>query len=256
MSEQARLRIAEVVASLSDTQVGLLLRMAEAMRSPVEVERFGASDIVSDPFSEALANFLLLHHAIHVEPLNKAAFEYLFVACSAAAGRSASRNPASGAASFDVEADGLRWSLKTEGGKKLSATMVRIEKFMEARWIRECSNPAKCAAAVRVHIPAHMDDYERLIVLRARQDASARVTTYELVELPKPEILRLSSALPEWFTKEGTRESYGADVLDEQGDRVFRILLDSSVEKVRIWFMTARAITHGRWVVRRPDVMT
>ncbi len=109
MSDSARRRIAEVVASLSDTQIGLLLRMAEAMQVPVEAERFAESDIVSDEFSEALANFLLLHHAIHVEPLNKAAFEYLFVACSEAAGRPASRNPASGAASYDVEAGGVRW---------------------------------------------------------------------------------------------------------------------------------------------------
>lgn len=255
MSDTARERIAEVVASLSDTQVGLLLRMAEVMLLPVDVERSADSDIVNDQFSEALANFLLLHHAIHVEPLNKAAFEYLFIACSEAAGRTASRNPATGSASYDVEADGVRWSLKTEAGKKLSASTVRIEKFMEARWIRECTNPAKCAAAVRTQVPAHMQDYERMIILRARQDATTRVTSYELLELPKSELMRLSQATPDWFTKEGSKESYGADVLDDGGDRVFRILLDSSVEKVRIWFRTAKAINHGRWLVQRPDVI-
>lgn len=126
---------------------------------------------------------------------------------------------------------------------------------MEARWIRECTNPAKCAAAVRVHVPAHMQDHERMIILRARQDASARVTSYELLELPKPELLRLSEALPDWFTKEGSKESYGADVVDDEGDKVCRVLLDSSVEKVRIWFRTAKAINHGRWVVHRPEVI-
>ena len=255
MSESPRNRIAEVVAALSDTQVGLLLRMAEAMLVPVQVERSAESDIVSDEFSEALANFLLLHHAIHVEPLNKAAFEYLFVACSEASGRPASRNPATGAASYDVEAGGVRWSLKTEAGKKLSASTVRIEKFMEARWIRECTNPAKCAAAVRVQIPAHMEDYERLVILRAKQDATASVTSYELLELPKAQLLRLADAQDDWFTKEGKKESYGADVLDDEGDRVFRVLLDSSVEKVRIWFRTAKALNHGRWVVQRPHVI-
>lgn len=255
VSESPRSHIAEVVAALSDTQVGLLLRMAEAMRVPVQVEQSTESDIVSDYFSEALANFLLLHHAIHIEPLNKAAFEYLFVACSEASGRRATRNPASGSASYDVEADGVRWSLKTEAGKKLSVATVRIEKFMEARWIRECTNPAKCAAAVREHIPAHMQDYERLAILRARQDATATVTSYELFELPKAELLRLTNAQDDWFTKEGKKESYGADVLDGDGERVFRVLLDSSVEKVRIWFSTAKAINHGRWVVQRPDVV-
>lgn len=254
MSDSARQRMAEVVASLSDTQIGLLLRMAEAMQIPVEVERFAESDIVSDEFSEALANFLLLHHAIHGEPLNKAAFEYLFVACSEATGRPASRNPASGAASYDVEAGDVRWSLKTEAGKSLSASTVRIEKFMEARWIRECTNPAKCAAAVRAHVPAHMQEYERMLILRARQDAFARATTYELLEIPMLALVRLSQAIPDWFTKEGSRESYGADVVDDEGEKVFRILLDSSVEKVRIWFRTAKAIKHGRWVVQRSEV--
>jgi hypothetical protein len=256
MTSRIRKQISSLVASLSDTQVGLLLRMAQAMRLPVEVDRADDSDIVDDRFSEALANFLLLHHAIHVEPLNKAAFEYMFVACSEAAGRPTRRNTATGSASYDVEADGVRWALKTEAGKKPSQTVVRIEKFMEARWIRECTNPAKCASAVRLHVPGHMGDYERMLILRATQDATARVTTYELLELPKNELMKLTQAQAGWFTKEGSKESYGADVKDEDGNRVFRILLDSSVEKVRIWFSIAKAINHGRWMVQRPEVIT
>ena len=255
VSDSSRQQITSLVATLSDTQVGLLLRMAQAMLVPVAVERSIESDIVTDEFSEALANFLLMHHAIHTEPLNKAAFEYLFVACSEASGRRASLNPATGSASYDVEAGGIRWSLKTEAGKKLSASTVRIEKFMEARWIRECTNPAKCAAAVSVQIPAHMQDYERIVILRAKQDAAALVTSYELIELPMVELMRLSTADPSWFTKEGNKESYGADVVDDAGERVFRILLDSSVEKVRIWFRTSKAIYHGRWIVQHPGVI-
>lgn len=229
--------------------------MAEAMRVPVEIERPPQSDIVDDRFSDTLANFLLLHHAIHVEPLNKAAFEYMFLACSEAAGRPGRRNTATGSASYDVEAGGVRWSLKTEAGKRPSKTLVRIEKFMEARWIRECTNPAKCALAVRRYVPAHMGDYERMLILRAAQDATARVTMYELLELPKTELMRLAQAQSEWFTKEGNKESYGADVLNADGDRVYRILLDSSVEKVRIWFRVAKTVNHGRWKVQRPEVI-
>lgn len=255
MTEHIRQQISDLVASLSDTQVTLLLRMAQAMRVPVTVVRSTDSDIVDDHFSEALANFLLLHHAIHVEPLNKAAFEYMFLACSEAAERPGRRNTATGSASYDVEADGVRWSLKTEAGKRSSQKLVRIEKFMEARWIRECTNPAKCASAVRQHVPAHMADYERMLILRATQDATGRVTTYDLLELPKTELMKLEQAETAWFTKEGRKESYGADILDAERNRVFRILLDSSVEKVRIWFNVAKAVNHGRWVVQRPEVI-
>jgi hypothetical protein len=255
MTHRLRQEISTLVASLSNTQVTLLLRMAQAMRVPVEVERAPHSDIVDDRFSEALANFLLLHHAIHVEPLNKAAFEYVFLACSEAAGRPGRRNTATGSASYDVEAGGVRWSLKTEAGRRPSRTVVRIEKFMEARWIRECTNPAKCASAVRRYVPAHMGDYERMLILRATQDETGRVTTYELLELPKTELMKLTQAQTKWFTKEGSKESYGADVLDTEGKRVFRILLDSSVEKVRIWFNVAKAVNHGQWTVQRPEVI-
>jgi hypothetical protein len=37
--------------------------------------------------------------------------------------------------------------------------------------------------------------------------------------------------------------------MSEDGTRILRILLDSSVEKVRIWFEAAHAIQHGSWQV-------
>lgn len=240
--------LVNAAARLTPSQQRLLLRMADALAVPVVVE-LGSSDLVDGAFAEVLANFLLLHHAIHDEPLNKAAFEYVLGGCAEATGHIAEQNIRRGTATWDVKIDNTRWSLKTEAALRMSPGKVRIEKLMEARWIRECTNPAKCAQAVRREIPAHMSGYDRIIMLRAFRRPE-RAVRYELVEPPKQEIDRhLRNATSDSFTKEGAKESYGADFFDSDGEKLFRILLDSSVEKVRLWFSTVKCVRHGAWTV-------
>jgi hypothetical protein len=70
------------------------------------------------------------------------------------------------------------------------------------------------------------------------------------VEPPKSAIVdALNAVTPNSFTKEGRKESYGANLLDDTGSRIFRILLDSSVEKIRIWFNLPFCHFHGSWLV-------
>jgi hypothetical protein len=59
---------------------------------------------------------------------------------------------------------------------------------------------------------------------------------------------------PSVFTKEGAIGSYGASIDDADGSRIFRILLDSSVEKIRIWFSVAHCQMHGSWTVKSADI--
>lgn len=242
-----------VLDRLTPRRRALLLRMAEALTAPAAVERHD-SDLVDDAFSDTLANSLLLHHAIHEEPLNKESFEYVMKGCAEAGGHFAELNPGRGTGTWDVRVDDQRWSLKTEAARGISPNTVKIEKLMEARWVRECSNPAKCAAAVRAQIPAHMDGYDRILVLRAFRLAGGAMR-YDLVEPPKHLLLeRLSTVPAAIFTKEGAKESYGANVDDEEGGRIFRILLDSSVEKIRIWFNVEWCRPHGSWTVQSADI--
>lgn len=227
--------------------------MAEALTVPADIMRHD-SDLVDDAFAETLANSLLLHHAIHEEPLNKESFEYVMKGCAQASGQTAELNPGRGTATWDIKIDGVRWSLKTEAARGISPGTVKIEKLMEARWIRECSNPAKCAAAVQSHVPAHMAGYDRILVLRAFRRESGGIR-YDLVEPPVTVIMdQLSVVSPSVFTKEGAKESYGASIDDVNGSRIFRILLDSSVEKIRIWFSVAHCRMHGSWTVKSADI--
>lgn len=243
----------DVIGQLTPRRRALLLRMAEALTAPAAVQRHD-SDLVDDAFSETLANSLLLHHAIHEEPLNKESFEYVMKGCALAGGHSAELNPGRGTGTWDIRVDDTRWSLKTEAARGISLRTVKIEKLMEARWVRECTNPAKCAAAVRAQIPAHMGGYDRILVLRAFRLAGGAMR-YDLVEPPKELLLeKLSTVPPAVFTKEGAKESYGANVDDQEGGRVFRILLDSSVEKIRIWFNVEWCRQHGSWTVQSADI--
>lgn len=89
--------------------------------------------------------------------------------CAKGSGKTAEMNPGQGTATWDLRTGGARWSLKTEAVRGISPDTVRIEKLMEGHWIRECTNPVKCAAAVRTHAPARMAAYDRIIVLCAFQ---------------------------------------------------------------------------------------
>lgn len=237
-----------VLETLTSTQLALVLSMARAMQIPVVVSDTADSDIVDDVFAETMSNLLTLHHALHEEPLNKKSFEYLLKQCLVASGRPAVINPAPGDESWDVEGAGYKWSLKTEAAKGISVSTVKIEKLMEAIWVREATDPDKCAEAVRTRINRHIQDYDRIIVLRAF--ATQDGYRYDLVEIPKPLLVAsFENADPQQFEKQGRSISYGADFCDMHGARIFRILLDSSVEKIRLWFRSDFALIHGRWLV-------
>lgn len=206
------------------------------------------SDLVEEKFSETMSNLLTLHHALHEEPLNKKSFEYLFKQCLAAAGYSARLNPRPGDSAWDVEGGGFRWSLKTEAAKGISAKSIKIEKLMEARWVREATSPHSCAEAIRTILPGHLQHYDRLLVLRAFQRNNAY--SYSLEEISIDLLTKkFISVSPEDIGKRGKAISYGADFYDDRDDKIFRILLDSSVEKIRLWFQADKAVTHGTWTI-------
>ncbi|SEL98763.1 hypothetical protein SAMN04515665_12533 [Blastococcus sp. DSM 46786] len=237
------------LTGLTETQLNILASMAEAMRVPVDVSDTDGSDLASVTFIEAMSNLLTLHHAQHEEPLNKKSFEYLFKTCLIASGRPAQMNPSPGDESWDIREADMRWSLKTEAAKGISPNMIRIEKLMEARWVRESNTPAQCAREVRLRLPQHMRDYDRILVLRAFARPGAYL--YELVEVPKDLLVRaFTTARPADFEKQGSSISFGANFSGSDGKRIFRMLLDSSVEKIRLWYQRDSARVHGRWLVQ------
>jgi hypothetical protein len=237
---------------LPDSRLRMIASLVNALKTPAQFTVGPASDVVDERFAEVMTNLLVLHHALHEEPLSKKRFEYVFKQCLIAQGHEARLNTTPGALTYDVTGAGRRWSLKTEAAKG-SVTHVKIEKLMEARWIRECSTAEDCAAEVRRRLPGHIDGYDRILVLRVFVRADA--IEYTLEEVPTDFLRRcFAEAKSEMFVKRGNSPSFGADFfVDGQPTRAFRMLLDSSVEKVRIWFHVDNCIRHGAWVVPRVD---
>lgn len=244
---------------LSMRQLETVASMIKSLHIPVQFTSGTGVGIVDVSFAEEMSNLLSLHHSHHEAPLNKKPFEYAMKRCLIAQGHDeADLNPAPGESAYDVFGNGERWSLKTEAAKGLSPTQVKIEKFSEARWVREATTAERCAIEVRERLPRHMDGYDRILVLRAETRPDSFI--YTLEEVPTKMLLDcFTSATPQMFTKKdrGGKPgiSFGADFLHPaNGDKVFRMLLDSSVEKVRLWYQTRYCIRHGSWTVSRPDV--
>lgn len=245
--------IATQLTKLSPNQLSLVASIAHALQVPVDTTMDPNSDIVDETFSETISNLLTVHHALHEEPLNKKSFEYLFKQCLTKGGDSARLNSNPGESAWDVEGAGFKWSLKTEAARGISANSIKVEKLMEARWVREATTPEKCAEAVGTILPRHMDHYQRVLVLRAFKTQNGY--SYFLEEIPVQLLLEKFAAVrPDDITKKGKAISFGADFFDDHGAKIFRILLDSSVEKVRLWFQTSRATHHGWWGIKVSDV--
>ncbi|WDZ84539.1 hypothetical protein [Micromonospora cathayae] len=242
--------------TLTENQHRMVASVVRALRTPTEFIANSSSDLVDDPFIETMANFLVLHHALHEEPLSKKPFEYVFRQCLLAQGKSAELNSTPGASPHDVRGGGYNWSLKTEAAKGISPQQVKIEKLMEARWIRECLTPEDCANAVRQRVPHHLAGYDRILVLRAFSKMSE--TIYKLIEVPTRALAdRLSQAVPEMFSKTKGSPSFGADFYDSNsGARVFRILLDSSVEKIRLSHSAEWCTHHGTWIIPKDQELS
>jgi len=221
------------------------------MLLPIQTAMNPQSDIVSQAFSVAFSNYLLLHHAIHEERLNKKSFEYIFKYSCEAAGRDVRLNFHSIDSAEDMAVDGIKFSLKTQADAAIKPGAIYIQKLMEARWIRECVTAEDFARETRNRVTDHLGGYEKILVLRAFEPDPDHVK-YELVEIPRDLLLRVRGLSAADFGARNKYGSSGADVTDKRG-RAFRILLDGSVEKVRIFNLrTDRCVVHATWTIQRP----
>ena len=242
----------EALSKLRPSQLGLLVRMAAALGRPVDVWRDPNSDICNQQFAEAAGNFLALHHGTHDERLNKKGFEFLFKFASEATGRMAILNKNTTDAAEDIRVDGVSFSLKTQADKAIKKSAIYIQKLMEARWIRECKTRADFARQTQAKVADHLSRYGRIMVLRGFP-ASKGIISYDLVEIPKALLMRVKALRASDFSKRNSYGSSGAEVSDGKGV-AFRILLDGSVEKVRIFNLRVdRCRIHGAWKISLPN---
>lgn len=238
--------------SLTEPQLAILSRMATAMQKPVAGTHKPDSDIVTPAFFTAFGNELLLYHAVHENKLSKKTFEHLFMYAALAAGRKAYINKNSTAAEGDVKLDREWLSMKTQADKQIRSGKIYIQKLMEARWIRNYEDKAEIVRQASSRIPEHVRRYERVIMLRAFE-TPANHLTYELVEIPRELFIRLENIGVEAYSDRNKYGSTSVEVRGEGGELLYRMLLDGSVEKIRIFgLLKSVCIVHGEWIVPVP----
>ncbi|MGW5939394.1 hypothetical protein ACWIG3_03155 [Streptomyces celluloflavus] len=248
-------RIISGFDGLEARQLAAVESVVRNMHRKVNFQPGNTSELADDAFREEMALFLVVHHALHERALNKENFEYVFKQCLIASGDPGAKlNPNQQHAKFDIEGGGYKWSLKTESGGSMSKNQVKVEKFTEALWIRNSLTAEECARNVRELVIPHLSDYERILVLRAARVGDS--ITYSLEEIPWGLLNSslVSQTRPEIFSKakrgKKVAKSFGADYFKENdGTRQFRMLLDTSVEKVRIWFALSECVHHGYWTL-------
>jgi hypothetical protein len=260
-------RLQEIWRDLSNEQRTRLVATAAAMRTRPTMKINRSSDLAVTAFADDFATRLLVHHAATEQPLTKKAFEYAFRDASIAAGRSATLTESATHPGADVVVAGVGFALKTEGARDIKEDKIHISKLMEAAWMRPCRTGAEYLAAVRRHVVPHLRRYERVMVLRSfaaarsipasKKQAMTDVTDakrvgvlYVLVEIPRDLLLLIEALTPEDFSARTDTGTTGAWVKTTAGERVFRLYLDGSDEKVQIQHLLIdHCIEHGRWEI-------
>ncbi len=241
-----------VALKLSDARLGALVELAISLSREVRVDVAAGSDLATPEFVDELSEHLLVHHATTDRKLTKKAFEFAFRAACRARRWAAELDANPNNPGADVTADGVAFSLKTEGAKDMARDKITISKLMEARWIRECRTGEQFRAAVADHVVDHLDEYERILVLRAFE--SDTEFTYDLMEIPVDLLSRVADLSAEDF-RPRTKSGGSSARVRVDGARAFTLGLDGSVEKVTVnGLVTSLCVRHGTWVVDKdPD---
>ena len=247
--ERAALReLIAVATRLDPIQVELLMEVARTMMRQVEETINPDSDFATPRFTANFRNRLLIHHATNEARLSKKAFEYAFKGAFAADGKAGTITVSDTFSGVDVTIEGVKFSLKTEASKDIRADRITISKFTEARWIQQFSTLDDLAREAARRIPAHLSQYDRILVLRAR-DISATRLLYEIAEIPRDVLGRVAALTSADFSPRTSQGGSSAKVAID-GRPAFTLRLDGSDGKITISGLQMEfCIRHVSWII-------
>ena len=207
------------------------------------------SNLLVPKFVDDFSSRLIVHHAVHDDKLTKKSFEFAFKSACVASGWNAvitgdPTNPGS-----DIVVNGVQFSLKTEAARSIKKRYITISKLMEARWIRNCQSKQDIAHEASTNISAHLEQYERIIMLRSF-DFEPNFVNYDLIEIPKRILFANISKLKMHDFSDITRNGSSRADIFLDGKRVFSLRLDGSVEKITISNLDVDFCNHhGSWKI-------
>lgn len=244
--------IEEAVAALrqlSPIQVEVLTRIIAKFAEDQTSEHL-INDFLDAAAFEYFSTRLAAHHASSGVALKKENFEHILEHSFKRSGREASLTDSMVNRGADLVVDGLGFSLKTEAAKGLNPKRITISKLMEARWIRDLNGPADVPEQVRDRIVSHLDEYERIFILRSYGNEER--VRYDLREIPKQVLAAAADLVAEDFG-ELTKAGGTSAKVRHDGRVAFTLRLDGSVEKVTVSSLDVDLCPlHAWWELGRP----
>ena len=235
--------------SLSRIQIEVVASIIEKFTEDQASEHLRKDFLDNDAF-EYFSTRLAAHHASSGVALKKENFEHILEQSFRRAGHDARRTDSMVHRGADLEVDGRYFSLKTEAAKGLDPKSITISKLMEARWIRDLNGPEDAPDEVRKRILSHLQEYERIFILRSYGDETR--VRYDLREIPKDVLAAVASLGAHDFGKITKAGGTSANVA-LNGRKAFRLVLDGSVEKITIAGLNIDFCPlHAWWELGRP----
>lgn len=235
--------------SLTPIQIEVLTGIIAKFAEKQTGEHIRKNFLDDDAF-EYFSTRLAAHHASSGIALKKENFEHILEHSFKRAGHDAKRPESGVNRGADLEVDGHFYSLKTEAAKGLNPKSITISKLMEARWIRDLNGPEDAPVQVRERLLSHLQEYERIFILRSYGDAER--VRYDLREIPKAVLGAAANLEAKDFSKITKAGGTAANVMIN-GQKAFRLVLDGSVEKVTISGLSIDFCPlHAWWELGRP----
>ena len=269
--------------NLTETQKNLLERIIGSFQAGVKVSVDPNSDLCATPeFSEYFANLFSVYHSITEHKFEKKSFEFAFKCACITSGFTSEINRNSSHQGEDITRGGEKISLKTEGEK--SDTTFKISKFSESRFIPNYKTEMKekeinalpkgseekesqfqellrerseellpnLVADFQDVVRHHIANYDRIIALKTKaieKDGEITSYKYRLIEIPLDLIRKSLNLSSEDFKPLKGNGGTSASVTIN-GEKVYRITLDGSVEKISFTgIKISECITHAEFLV-------
>jgi len=254
MREIDRTRIELLVASIRELTPGQFSWLERTVQ--IFQCQHHYSIVHSDLFDEeTLENFgdaLRIHHSFSVEPFSKDKFEYVLERVVNMSSERATLAP-KGNRGHDIIIDSTRVSLKTQADRGIKEEKIWVSKFMELGKGHWGDNPADLVTLLNLFL-AHLDNYERIPILRALRKAPDWI--YELVEIPKPLLMIAGSGKLEMKTGSRQFPKPGYCFVSEGDTELYQLYFDGGSErKLQLKnLLKNRCKVHARWEFTIPEV--
>lgn len=239
-----------LLAKLSETKLAYVLSIVTSLVGDMKEWRNPKSNLVSSVFVEAFGVHLLGHHGTASRPLTKEQFERAMERVMNLASHKAER-ARMGNPGHDITIDDVKFSLKTQADEGIKPDSLWISKFMELGKGDWGSKPEQLEG-LRIQFLKHMQNYERILSLRAWQTTMMGRASwhYELVEIPKGLLQEAARGrlVMMMESRQIPKPGY-CTVTNADGDLKFRLYFDGGTErKLQIKDLRKNlCVVHAEW---------